>query len=211
MHLPTLSKAKALDNLQQPSVDGARHRRNPKTCKLMVLQNFIGPFLVFAPWFSSLNLTEVPLTSYSISNIPYLSLSVQHNIVIFWKINKRTNSSFRHKKTSSPTQVVSKTESLSLLCQRSQEGGDPNPNLNRRIGHLLEILRSDPALWTPLKITLGDKVAVSKIGWYQFDISYGCYTYSYSFPLTHVLQLLEVHGVVRQKSGRLNPHKKNRW
>lgn len=130
----------------------------------------------------------------------HLSLSVQHNIVIFWKINKRTNASFRHKKTSSPTQVVSKTESLSLLCQRSQEGGDPNPNLNRRIGHLLEILWSDPALWTPLKITLGDKVAVSKIGWYQFDISYG-----YSFPLTHVLQLLEVNGVVRQKSGRLNP------
>ena len=104
MHLPTLSKAKALDNLQQPSVDGARHRRNPKTCKLMVLQNFIGPFLVFAPWFSSLNLTEVPLTSYSISNIPSLSLSlsVQHNIVIFWKINKRTNSSFRHKKNILP-------------------------------------------------------------------------------------------------------------
>lgn len=170
MHLPTLSKAKALDNLQQPSVDGARHRRNPKTCKLMVLQNFIGPFLVFAPWFSSLNLTEVPLTSNSISNIQYISLSLSlHGTINFYSHilthHPPANSSFRHKKKHPPqTKVVSKTESLSLLCQRSQEGGDPNPNLNRRIGHLLEILRSDPALWTPLKITLGDKVAVSKIG-----------------------------------------------
>ncbi len=208
-HLPTVSKAKALHNLQQSSVDGARHRRNPKRAAYGASNLHQWLFFLHLGFLAKTRLKYLSRVDQSISNniyrIPYISI-----LSLFYG-SSNGSSSFQQKYPSKSLKKLRQDESLSLLCQRSQEGGDPNPDLNRRIGHLLEILT---IRWDPLRIRFSLVVAHVSL-----HVLFNDLRHVYTLIIFLILHVLEVNWVVlkspldwNKKSGKwiyLNLHLQN--